>query len=184
MELVLPSSEYKNSFIDAMREYRTGAGLDMRNEKYRHLSIDELERDFDSFVERELSHARGENLPAGFVPDTTYWLVDSGEYIGRINVRHRLNENLKKFGGHIGYDIRPGKRRQGYGTTILSLALPKAKELGIQKVLLTCDETNTASRRIIEKNGGILENKVPNPETGIDKLRYWVNSNFEYKQPL
>lgn len=158
-----------------MREYQGSDSPDMRNEKYRHLSIEKLENDFGSFVERELSFARGENLPNGFVPDTTYWLIDDGEFIGRVNVRHKLTEHLERVGGHIGYDIRPSKRRQGYGSEILKLALPKAKELGIQRVLLTCDVTNEASRKIIEKAGGILENQVPNPETGVDKLRFWVD---------
>ena len=98
-----------------------------------------------------------------------------GEFIGRVSIRHALTEHLLAVGGLIGYDIRPSKRGQGYGNKILELALPKAKELGISRVLITCDVTNAASRKIIEKNGGILENQVPNPETGVDKLRYWVD---------
>ena len=109
-------------------------------------------------------------------PATTYWLVDNGEYIGGVSIRHELNEHLKNIGGHIGYDIRPSKRQQGYGTNVLALALPKAKELGISRVLVTCNVTNTASRKIIEKNGGVLENQVPDPETGIDKLRFWIEN--------
>ena len=88
-----------------------------------------------------------------------------------IDLLHTWNRSA----GHIGYDIRPSKRKQGYGSKILELALPKAKELDIERVLLTCDETNTGSRRIIEKNGGVLENQVKNPETGVDKLRFWID---------
>jgi len=79
-----------------------------------------------------------------------------------------------EVGGHIGYDIRPSKRKQGYGNKILELALPKTKELGIHKALLTCDEPNTGSQKIIERNGGVLENVVDNPETGIRKMRFWI----------
>ena len=175
MELVLPSVEYKNSFIEAVKEYQASTEASSRHKKYQQLSISELEADFDAFVERELSHSKGENLSQGYVSHTDYWLIDNDEFIGRVSVRHRLTEQLEKFDGHIGYDIRPSKRRQGYGSKILELVLPKVKELGIGKVLVTCRESNIASRKIIEKNGGILENKVHDPEAGVDKLRYWVD---------
>src|SRR3989344_2894900 len=175
MELILPSAEYKDSFIAAVREFQEDTEDSFRYEKYRGLSIPKLEVGFDTFVERELSHTKGENLSQGYVPQTDYWLVDGGEFIGRASIRHQLTEHLKEIGGHIGYDIRPSKRRQGYGNKILELALPKAKELGLQKALITCEVTNIASRKIIEKNGGVLENQVLNPETGVDKLRYWID---------
>lgn len=175
MELVLPSAEYKDSFIKAVKEFQADTEDSMRHKKYRELSIPELEADFGSFIERELGHARGEHIPEGYVPWSDYWLVDKGEFIGRISIRHRLNDWLKKIGGHIGYDIRPSKRRQGYGSKILGLALPKAKELGIERILITCDIANIPSGKIIEKNGGVLENVVPNPETGTEKFRYWID---------
>ena len=175
MELVLPSAEYKDSFIEAVKEFQADTENSDRQKKYRALSVAELGRDFDSFIERERSQAKGENLPEGYVPQTDYWFVDKGEYVGRVSIRHQLTQHLKEIGGHIGYDIRPSKRRQGYGNKILELALPKAKELGISRLLVTCDITNEASRKIIEKNGGRLENQVPNPETGVDKLRYWID---------
>lgn len=174
MELVLPSVEYKDSFISAVREAKADTEFPRHNGWYHELSIADLEKDFASYVEKKKSHAEGKNLPEGYVPQTNFWLVDNGEYVGSVRVRHTMNEHLKHVGGHIGYNIRPSKRRHGYGGTILELALPKARELGIDRVLLTCDVTNTASRKIIEKNGGILENRIPNPETGIDKLRYWI----------
>jgi predicted acetyltransferase len=173
MELVEPSVKYKNSFIESVKELKENTGSETTR-RYRDLSTSELEADFESFVEKERAHAEGKYLPEGYVPQSEFWLVDNSEYVGHVGVRHRLNEHLLKIGGHIGYSIRPSKRNMGYGTKILELALPKAKELGMDKVLLTCDATNIASRRIIEKNGGVLENQVPNPETGIDKLRFWI----------
>lgn len=175
MELVQPSTEYKSSFIEAVKEFQNDTDYTHRNKWYRKLTIPELETDFGSFVERELSHARGENIPEGYVPCTEYWLVDGKEFIGRVSVRHRLNDKLLNIGGHIGYDIRPTKRGQGHGNKILELALQKAKELGIERVLITSDIRNVASRKIIEKNGGILENQVPNPEMGFDALRFWID---------
>ncbi len=174
MQLVLPSVEYKDSFIEAVKEAKADTEFPRHNGWYHELSISDLESDFESYVEKKNDQSEGKNLPEGYVPQTVYWLVEKGEFIGSVRVRHMLNERLKHIGGHIGYNIRPGKRRQGYGSKILELALPKAKELGITRVLLTCDATNVASRKIIEKNGGVLESQLPNPETGVDKLRFWI----------
>jgi predicted acetyltransferase len=175
MELVLPSAQYKRSFIEAVKEYQQAGGSDDRSQRYGDLSVSEIESDFAAYVEDEKSHALGKNLPEGYVPETTYWLIDAREFIGRVSIRHRFTEHLRQIGGLIGYDIRPSKRKRGYGTKILELALPKAKAIGLHNVLVTCDATNVGSRMIIEKNGGVLENQAPNPETGIDKLRFWIN---------
>lgn len=174
MELVLPSVVYKDSFIEAVKEFQAVPAKDRRSALYSDLSIAELERDFGSFIEKDERYARGEGLPKGYVPMTTYWLVDQGEFIGRVSIRHRLNEHLTLVGGHIGYEIRPSKRHSGFGTLILQMALPKARELGIDRVLLTCDVDNTGSRKIIEKNGGIFENEVAEETTGLHKLRFWI----------
>jgi predicted acetyltransferase len=175
MKLSLPSVQFQESFIEAVGEFQADAELNEPGTRYRELSIPELERDFATYVQKEKSRSLGDNLPEGYVPDTTWWLVDRDEFIGRVSIRHRLTEPLRHIGGHIGYDIRPSHRRQGYGSRILELALPKAKEIGLSRVLLTCDATNLGSRRIIEKNGGELEEAVPNPETGPHPLRFWIN---------
>ena len=174
MQLVQPSAEYKDSFIEAVREYKGEAETEpTRN--YRDLSLDDLEADFEVFVERERSHADGKNQPEGYVPQTELWLVDGGEYIGRVSIRQRLNEHLLQIGGHIGYNIRPSERGKGYGNKILELALQEAKDMGIEKIRITCDVDNVASRKIIEKSGGVLDSEIPNPETGVGKLRYWID---------
>lgn len=175
MELVLPSVKYRDSFIEAVTEFQADDDYTHRNQWYRKLSIAELEKDFEAFIARELSHTRGENLAERYVPGSTFWLVDDGAFIGQTNVRHRLSDHLTKIGGNIGYDIRPSKRGKGYGNKILEFALQKAKELGIRRVLITSDIRNIASRKIIEKHGGILENQIFNPEMGFDALRYWID---------
>jgi len=81
---------------------------------------------------------------------------------------------LRNIGGHIGFNIRPSERRRGYGTAILALTLEKAKELRLKRVLVTCDDNNVASAKIIEKNGGILEDKYWNDELEQPKRRYWI----------
>jgi predicted acetyltransferase len=106
--------------------------------------------------------------PAGHVPCTTLWWVEGDEYLGRLAIRHRLTEWLLNLGGHIGYDVRPTARRQGHATAMLRAALPVARELGIDDVLVTCDLDNVASRKVIEANGGRFDDERDG------KLRFWV----------
>jgi predicted acetyltransferase len=113
-------------------------------------------------------------LKSGRVPASEFWLSDDDKFIGRLSLRHELNEYLLKMGGHIGYEIRPSKRRQGYGTEILRLGLEKARELGLLKVLVTCDEDNIGSKKIIEHNGGIFENAIEIEGDPVKNLRYWI----------
>jgi len=114
-------------------------------------------------------------LPDGWVPGTTYWLIRDGKTIvAQSNLRHRLTPSLERVGGHIGYATRPSERRKGYGTLLCALTLQKARELGLKRVLITCDADNLASARIIEKNGGRLENQELSQATGKLKNRYWI----------
>jgi len=164
-KLVKPAIEYKESFIEALKESHAEG-------RSSSLIISELEEDFAKFVSKYKDREKGIGLKDGYVPDTRFWLVEGSEYIGWVSVRHKLSESLMKEGGHIGYEIRPTKRKLGYGTKILELALPLALNLGIKEALVTCDDDNIASAKIIEKNGGILENK----EKINDKIvrRYWI----------
>ena len=168
VRLVLPSSEYKGSFLEALREFQEEG-------RYTDLDLKELEEDFDTYVHKFLRAAV--EPEEGKVPDTYFWLVDGDEVIGRVSIRHTLNEKLRSVGGHIGYDIRPSKRRLGYGTKLLALALPEAKKLGIDSALVTCDVTNIGSRKIIEANGGVLEDEVPGEEGEPNKLRFWIETD-------
>lgn len=107
----------------------------------------------------------------GRVPQTTLWWVSGDEYLGRISIRHRLTAHLREIGGHIGYDIRPSARQHGHATAMLAAALPVARSLGIGPALLTCDDDNIASRKVIEANGGTLE------DHRHGKARYWVSTS-------
>lgn len=126
-----------------------------------------------TYVQRLVNHRRGLELPPGWVP-STFLAADVDEVlVGRVSIRHELNEFLENFGGHIGYAVRPGYRRRGFGTEILRQALVVARAEGVNEVLLTCDDDNLASATIIERLGGELEDVRVEPD-GQAKRRYWI----------
>ena len=107
------------------------------------------------------------------VPSSYFWITDGDggpddEVVGFLNLRHVLNDFLLEEGGHIGYSIRPAARRRGHASAALALAVAAAARLGIDRVLVTCEEDNDASRRTIEANGGVLE------DVRNGKRRYWI----------
>ena len=106
--------------------------------------------------------------PSHHVPQSTWWWVEGDTYLGRISCRHRLTDWLREYGGHVGYEVRPSARRQGHATAMLRRALPHVHALGIDPALVTCDDTNIASRKVIEAAGGELED-----QRGV-KLRFWI----------
>jgi predicted acetyltransferase len=130
--------------------------------------------DFQSMVQFLLDNEQGENLPEGWIPDSTYWLVtEDQQVVGAVNIRHALTDKLLNSGGHIGYGIRPSERRKGYATKLLALALEKAKSLGIYEVLVVCDDINTASERTILRNGGVPDTDFIEEDGNVIK-RYWI----------
>ncbi len=102
-------------------------------------------------------------------------MLNDNTLLGRSSIRHELTEHLRTLGGHIGYTIRPSQRKKGYGTAILALSLIETKNIGLKKVLVTCDESNKASAKIIEKNGGLLKDKYFSDELSEPKRRYWID---------
>lgn len=115
-------------------------------------------------------------LPADSVHNDLYWIVDEGEVVGFVSFRHELNEWLREAGGHIGYSVRASRRRQGYASAGLELALDRARELGLDRVLVTCDDDNVGSYRTIERAGGVLQDVSDQSERGHALLRrYWID---------
>lgn len=116
-----------------------------------------------------------ETVRPGLVPSTTLLARDAktGALVGMIDIRHRLNDFLLAFGGHIGYSVRPSRRRRGYATRMLAAALEVCRELGLSRVMIACDSENAASARTIERCGGVMENEVP--EDGRLTRRYWID---------
>ena len=120
----------------------------------------------------EIEH--GQDLPPGWVPETFVGGYVGDTLVGRLSVRHRLNAHLAHVGGHIGYAVRPGCRRRGYASGLLRYGLVVAREVGLDRVLVTCTDTNLASVRTIEAAGGALEDVVALATTGELKRRYWI----------
>lgn len=126
-------------------------------------------------IRRLQDHALGVNLPEGWVACSAYWLLSEREVLlGEIHIRHRLTPALEDYGGHIGYMVRPGERRKGYATTMLALALEKARALGLRRALVTCAPENVASARVIQKNGGMLISESV-AKVGRMTSRYWID---------
>jgi predicted acetyltransferase len=110
------------------------------------------------------------------VPSTFLFAFDGARIVGRVSIRHALNESLLRVGGHIGYVVVPEFRRQGHATAILRLAVQFARDtLGLDRVLVTCEDDNVGSIKTIEKNGGVLEN-LGVLARGKPQRRYWIAS--------
>ncbi len=123
---------------------------------------------YRAWVAAMCAHERGEDLPPDRVACTTRWIEQDGEIVGSINLRHELTDYLLREGGHIGYAVRPSARRLGVATAALRLMLAQARRLGINPVLVTCDDDNVASARTIERCGGVLE------DVRDGHRRYWI----------
>ncbi|MET0468971.1 MAG: GNAT family N-acetyltransferase [Aeromicrobium sp.] len=117
----------------------------------------------------------GIDLPEGFVAHLELVAEIDGEIVGRTSIRWELNDFLSTLGGHIGYAVRPAHRRQGHATEILRQSVEILRARGVRRILVTCDDDNLASARVIEANGGVLEGVVPHSDPGErPRKRYWI----------
>lgn len=164
MELKRINIEMKQQYFDFLNDWNNN------QEDITPYAARLLTRTFEEFVEESLSYET--NPPKDFVKGTTFYLIDEEEIVGAINIRHKLNDQLLQFGGHIGYGIKPSKRQQGYASKMLALTMPFLKELHLEKVLLTCDNKNIGSAKVIENAGGVLEDIVKEKER--ETRRYWL----------
>lgn len=166
-QLVEPTLDLENNFLDYISEW------EQEGDKIVPSATNRCGKAFNQLF-REWSIDKT-NVPykKGFVPASLYFLINEHKKIfGAIQVRHELNDFLLDYGGHIGYGIRPSERRKGLATKMLSMALEKARVLGIRRALITCDKNNRGSAQTIMNNGGVLENEIVH-EDRITQ-RYWI----------
>ncbi len=170
LNLVEPSDKYKESFLKAIREYRQVGEFEYAN------AYALAETDFNLFLRKMENESKGINLPNGWIPFSTFWLIDEKEnVVGIMRIRHRLTPSLEFSGGQMGYDVPPLFREKGYGNELLRLGLEKAHALGLRRVMVTCEPSNVRSRKIIERQGGKLLDEVISLETGLPCRRYWID---------
>ncbi len=158
IQLVPPAQKYRESFLRGLREFQeeglpwwSGGGLET------------AEEDFAGFVARKLADSK-----------THLWAVAAAQFVGRISIHHELSDALLIEGGHIGYDTVPSFRGRGVATEMLRQALPVARALGLTEVLVTCDDGNAASIRVIERNDGCLRETKALETNGRVKRYYWI----------
>ncbi len=169
LSLVRPTETYRETFLRALAEFRS-EGLAW----WLGGDLDIAERDFAAFVAKRLAAAS--EGPDGRVPKTHLWAVADEELVGRISIHHALDDALRVEGGHIGYDTVPSYRGRGVATEMLRQALPFAHALGLAEVLLTCDDANAASIRVIERNGGALRETRALDQARPLKRYYWITT--------
>jgi predicted acetyltransferase len=132
---------------------------------------------FPAYVQRLQDHSVGKNLPEGHVPSKEFWIIDAEGYAGKIILGLTFTPGPDRIGNHVGYVVRPSKRRKGYATEALRCLIEEARKLKIHKLMPTCGAGNVASRKVIEKNGGVLLNGMPNDESPNDELRFVIDLN-------
>jgi predicted acetyltransferase len=156
--LTAPTTAVRDSFVEAARDLRDEGWLP-------DFPVDEVAADFADYVRRTLDEKEFWGVPI-----STFWYVAGPDYLGTLVIRHRLTAELLRNGGHIGYHVAPRHRGQGHATAMLAASLAHCRDvLGISRALVTCDRSNVASRRVIEFNGGVLENIAEG------ECRYWIS---------
>jgi predicted acetyltransferase len=172
--LVQPSVRWRDSFVAALEEgFRRGSRPPTRPRE-----IATVRHAFEQHLAERTRQTGEIVLPGGRrvegVPVSLHWLVAGDAFIGELSFRHRLNDYLRLSGGHVGYGVRPSLMGRGFGRRLLALGMDEARAKGITDLLVTCHDDNPASARVIEANGGVLEDVVDDIFGGGPLRRYWI----------
>ena len=171
MRLIEPTTEYEEQIREYRNEFLAGGDSMDGTGALRKFE------DPNDWIAYSDSLKDPRTVPRGKVPSTQYMLVreEDGKIVGMIQIRHCFNPYLEKYGGHIGYSVAPAERHKGYAALMLKMVLPICRELGLDRVLITCISGNEGSKKTILKNGGVYESTVHEPEENIDLERYWID---------
>jgi predicted acetyltransferase len=167
---VRPSVEFERAFVAMLHDFEI-------NDPEHATFYAPARKDFEKYVQSLADEELGLNLKENFVPCSHRWLLSPAqELVGVTRVRHRIDTPfLTENGGHIGYDVAPSSRRKGYGHRAFAVALMEARRLGLPRVLMYASEENLASRAVIERGGGILEDISFSDFWQEQLCKYWVN---------
>lgn len=171
-KLIRPDIDFKKSYLEALEEFH-------KEGRYLYQDIGRLSANFESFLEALRAERGYPHQPyqdwVEPVPETVIWMVKDDQYIGTVDIRHRLNWHLEKWGGHVHFNIRPSMRGLGFGKKILKKAMPIINYLGIDKALITIKPSDKTGIHIVESCGGVFEDET----TATDKFpamrRYWLD---------
>ncbi|WMM23285.1 GNAT family N-acetyltransferase [Tissierella sp. MB52-C2] len=168
LKLVLPAMEFEDEIMNYKKEF-----IENNDSMDGTRGLSNIET-FSEWYIGVCNDRKEETVRKGLVPSTTYLVIstDDGRLVGMVDIRHRLDDQILKVGGHIGGSVRKSERQRGYGTEMLSLALEECKRLKIKEVLITCNKDNIASAKTIINNGGKLENELQEGDTIFQ--RYWI----------
>lgn len=171
-KLEKPSLDHKESYISALREFQAEG-------RYTFLDIKEIESNFEDFIEKINGGKKNLHKPypdwVEPVPETVLWLVKDNNFIGTLNIRHRLNWHLEKWGGHLNFIIRPTMRGKGFGKKLLQKSIPYISYLGIDRALITIDPDDISGNKIIEFCGAVYEDTLPATDKFPRRKRYWLD---------
>lgn len=170
LELVFPTKEYKKKVEEYLQEFFDNGEYEIAGDG----GLDRI-KNFDEWLRKIQNDLSEENIEDNRIPATLYLTIrkSDNKIVGNLQIRHKLNDKLLLYGGHIGDSVRPSERRKGYATEQIRLALQKCKELGIDNVLMDCDKSNIGSAKSIQNNGGILENEIYVDNELVQ--RYWIS---------
>ena len=168
--LVRPTGEYASQIVEYRQEF-----LDAGDSMDGCGPLRRIE-DPEEYIKTCAEYENKQTVPSHLVPATQLFLIRKSDnrLVGMLQVRHCFNDYLEKYAGHIGYSVRPSERRKGYAKEMLKMALPFCRELGLDKVLITCIDGNVGSEKTILANGGVYESTVYEPNEKEYLKRFWI----------
>ena len=169
--LIRPTSEYVSQIAEYRQEFFVaGDSMD---------GCGPLRRieDPEEYIQVCKDCENEQTVPSHLVPATQFLFVRKSDnrLVGMLQVRHCFNDYLEKYGGHIGYSVRPSERRKGYAKEMLRMALPYCRGIGLDRVLITCIDGNIGSEKTILTNGGVYESTVYEPNDKKYLKRFWIS---------